>query len=607
MKVFRRQVEWLRRKQREHAVARTKLFDRDWYLARYPDVMAAGVDPIAHYVGSGANEGRDPNPLFDSDWYLAQNPDVKARGVNPLLHYVRLGATTGRDPNPLFDSDWYLKQNPDVKAAGLNPLVHFLRWGWREWRRPCRKFDIVFYVSQLTPEERERMANPLIHYFSEGQARYLRINDRNYDVELDAASRDNFVHGFGNGRPTILMVLHAFGGGTARHVRDLVAICGDRANVLMMISRGNVVVELSSLAATAGVKLYFEVDSQWDLLLETVKACGTRRVHIHHWLGSETFLRRLIGDLSLPFDVTLHDHYVLAPQPFLVGRAGRFVGEDLAVAFAELSSAGYSPSRPTSLQEWQARSNWVLFDADRVIVPSNDMAKRLSRNIPDIGKVRLIVAAHWSRPTSPPTTRPLAAGAPLCVGLLNAGLSHKGAPVIARVAELALRKPGLVEFQLFGEVQDTLVEASLRASGVKLTGVYQAPELQRLVRASGLHVLWFPAQCPEAFSYALSEGLEAALPIVVANIGALPERVAGREWTWTMPWDMTPAEWLQFFLAIREANFATGKPPAVLRATNSLAAPSDMFYRGCYTEWIEAELGSTSPNAAKSVYHRLWR
>jgi glycosyltransferase involved in cell wall biosynthesis len=307
----------------------------------------------------------------------------------------------------------------------------------------------------------------------------------------------------------------------------------------------------------------------------------------------------------LPFDVTLHDHYVLASQPFLVGRDGRFVGEDLAGAFAELSSAGYSPSRPRSLQEWQARSDWVLFDADRVIVPSNDMAKRLSRNIRNIGRVRLTVAAHWSRPTPPPSMRPMAAGTALRVGLLNAGLSHKGAPVDAAVAELALRRPGLVEFHLFGEVQEAPVEASLRASGVKLAGAYQASELQRLVQAAAPHVLWFPAQCPEAFSYTLSEGLEAALPIVVAGIGALPERVAGREWTWITPWDMTPAEWLQFFLAIREANFVTGKPPAVLRATNSLTAPSDTFYRGRYTEWIEAESGSTSLNAAKSVYHRL--
>jgi len=30
--------------------------------------------------------------LFDRDWYLQQNPDVAAAGLNPLEHYLRRGA-----------------------------------------------------------------------------------------------------------------------------------------------------------------------------------------------------------------------------------------------------------------------------------------------------------------------------------------------------------------------------------------------------------------------------------------------------------------------------------------------------------------------------------
>jgi hypothetical protein len=45
-----------------------RLFDTAWYLAANPDVAAAGVDPLQHYIDYGAAEGRDPNPLFDSEW-----------------------------------------------------------------------------------------------------------------------------------------------------------------------------------------------------------------------------------------------------------------------------------------------------------------------------------------------------------------------------------------------------------------------------------------------------------------------------------------------------------------------------------------------------------
>jgi hypothetical protein len=77
-----------------NAVAR--LFDAAWYLVTYPDVAAAGVNPLEHYLRHGAAEGRDPGPLFSTRWYLEAYPDVAAAGVNPLEHYLRRGAAEGR-------------------------------------------------------------------------------------------------------------------------------------------------------------------------------------------------------------------------------------------------------------------------------------------------------------------------------------------------------------------------------------------------------------------------------------------------------------------------------------------------------------------------------
>ena len=48
------------------------------------------------------------------------------------------------------------------------------------------------------------------------------------------------------------------------------------------------------------------------------------------------------------------------------------------------------------------------------------------------------------------------------------------------------------------------------------------------------------------------------------DLGAFAERVAGREWSWVLPWDTKPEEWLQFFVRIRKEHFAKQAPPAVL-------------------------------------------
>ncbi|MGB5161230.1 MAG: hypothetical protein WBO69_13200 [Thermoanaerobaculia bacterium] len=119
-------------------------FDRKYYLARYPDVAAAGINPLVHYVRHGKAAGRKgaaDNPafahyedlesvarsgLFDSGYYLRTNPDVRAKGFDPLEHFLEVGAWEGKRPNPDFDPDSYRKQYLAVTDSEVNPLVHYI-------------------------------------------------------------------------------------------------------------------------------------------------------------------------------------------------------------------------------------------------------------------------------------------------------------------------------------------------------------------------------------------------------------------------------------------------------------------------------------------------
>jgi hypothetical protein len=74
------------------------IFDPEWYVAEYPDVAAAGVDPVQHFLKAGFSEGRNPNRYFDSAWYSGTYPDVAAHGENPFVHYLFYGAREGRKP-----------------------------------------------------------------------------------------------------------------------------------------------------------------------------------------------------------------------------------------------------------------------------------------------------------------------------------------------------------------------------------------------------------------------------------------------------------------------------------------------------------------------------
>ena len=86
-----------RRLQREAALLRaSKLFDAAWYAAQHGEAIGREHDPVMHYLLSGAREGFDPGPGFSTEAYYAANPDVAAAGLNALAHYLIHGAAEQR-------------------------------------------------------------------------------------------------------------------------------------------------------------------------------------------------------------------------------------------------------------------------------------------------------------------------------------------------------------------------------------------------------------------------------------------------------------------------------------------------------------------------------
>lgn len=63
-----------------------------------PNGIVASEYAFRHYLEYEAREGPAPNALFDPAAYLATNPDVAAAGVNPLLHFIEYGFQEGRLP-----------------------------------------------------------------------------------------------------------------------------------------------------------------------------------------------------------------------------------------------------------------------------------------------------------------------------------------------------------------------------------------------------------------------------------------------------------------------------------------------------------------------------
>lgn len=144
------------------------MFDEQWYVGQYPDVLLCAMSPAEHFVRIGLRLGRKPSEggniaeassflvacrtldsagilsnqqrdavdisrLFDAAWYRARYAAGLAPDVDLLSDYLTRAAGNPRiDPGPLFSTAYYAENNPD--SSGMAPLLHACVYGLREGR-----------------------------------------------------------------------------------------------------------------------------------------------------------------------------------------------------------------------------------------------------------------------------------------------------------------------------------------------------------------------------------------------------------------------------------------------------------------------------------------
>jgi hypothetical protein len=137
------------------------------YLDLNPDVKAAGMDPLQHFLiyvcpAGPLREARiidyEPPPILPSDWdwqwYVGGYKDLRDAGIDTQaeaeMHYLAYGFREGRWPPPPLppvptlppDWDWqkYVAAYEDLRNAGIDTQeeaeAHYLAYGFYEKRWP---------------------------------------------------------------------------------------------------------------------------------------------------------------------------------------------------------------------------------------------------------------------------------------------------------------------------------------------------------------------------------------------------------------------------------------------------------------------------------------
>jgi O-antigen biosynthesis protein len=407
-------------------------------------------------------------------------------------------------------------------------------------------------------------------------------------------------------QPVVLAVLHDRAGGTVRHVRELAQFLQGKALFLMLSPAAGGVVVLRRAEEKEAFELAFRINDQMEELVQALRQLGVVHVHYQHLLGHSEAILDLPARLGTAHDFTAHDFYTYCKNISLTGIDNRYIVPPRAGECGCCEPTDTAPYAGTVAQ-WRHRNALLLNNARHVLAPSQDTASRIAGFVPG---ARVQAVAHTDMPAQlpTPTARTLAATAPLKIVVLGAMSAIKGADVLEAVAIEAAKRGAPVEFHLLGYGYRSL-QTQPRAR-LTVHGGYKEEELPALLEWLQPDLAWFPAQWPETYSYTLSACLAAGLPIVAPDIGAFPERLAGRDWSWVMPWDASTAQWLDFFAQIRERHFIEGQLPQQPAATGSAAAqPGAAFYGDGYLQGLQPrDQALLQPlDAAFLATHRLQR
>lgn len=341
-------------------------------------------------------------------------------------------------------------------------------------------------------------------------------------------------------KPKVLLIAHGMGGGVYTHLRELIAEQQELVYLLLEpITGGTVRLHLKPFSK--GLYLDFEIEADYPQLLKLLSAAGVGHVHFHHTLGLPTRVWGVARDLSVSMDYTLHDYTIVNGNPALLGKDGIFVGDH---AERDRLCAERIPL-PTGVtaKQWRENQLFLLDRARYLICPSADMHRRLS-SLDEFSHLKSwVIAPHMDNHRLDNNLQPPERGTePLKVLVLGALSPEKGADVLETVATEIQDQH--VQFHLLGYAYRVLNER------VITHGAYAESDAIQLIKEISPHVVWFPALCAETYSYTLSLALEAGLPVVASDIGAFPERLAGRAGSYLFKQYTDSNAWVEFWNSV---------------------------------------------------------
>lgn len=330
---------------------------------------------------------------------------------------------------------------------------------------------------------------------------------------------------------TIAIILtNVSGGGTPRHAFEMAREWSRQGVRVLFVYAIDRLIKVSFFEEGKESKAIRFFDYDGKRLVQLLKEYHVELIHVEHLLDAESYMLSMHKELQVPLVVTLHDYYFACPFIKLTNENDIYCEEQGEKPCNEcLARRGfYSATLKKQIKdiiEWREHWRSFLQEASLIIVPSQDMARRIKKYFL-LSSIQVRENPELISVESPD----------IQVGLIGGLSKAKGAEVIKEVLSKVAQKKSPIHFTLFGTLSDVqLIPDEKRY--ITILGPYKEQEVYSMISSHQVNYFWFPGVCPETYSYTLSIPIRLRIPCLSSDIGAIASRIHAHRWGETYPWN----------------------------------------------------------------------
>ena len=382
---------------------------------------------------------------------------------------------------------------------------------------------------------------------------------RNPLRELHANVGFHLARRQGRRYPALMFLLHAsvFAeplGGTEHVVRDLVEnLALPRALIVFPDGDKIVVAEVFGGRVADALIYRFTTDCDrpfFELRNEATEAALGRIIdlfdvgaaHVQHVIRWPVSIWRALHSRGIPYIYTIHDYYCVCPSWNLLNRRtgqrcecpSDVTGDAEDCIAAQYAVLNLRAPRDTAalLRAHRAEFGALLTHAREIIAPSKAALEVVRQRHPALPASTHVIGHGYEtskrRDVETSKRQSPQSAVPLRVALLGqVCYPAKGADAYLELMEMTRSLP--IQWHVFGDVEVYAYRRKLEQLRLDdqlcLHGVYRREDVCDLLADHAIDLTVLLPTCDETFCFTLSESLMAGVPVIVSNVGALPERI----------------------------------------------------------------------------------